>query len=331
MTSTSNSKAPAAPASLAGQRVLLTGATGLVGRAMLRALVGVGARITALLRKDARLDAPLAALLEHSERVTVSGWAPTEVREAMRGRAFDLVVHLGAYGVKPAEQDALAMVEGNVGVTAALLEALAAAPPRRFLFAGSSAQYRPLPAPARLDEEAVQQPLNLYGECKRAAEQVGALLARQLSIPFVALRLFGVYGPGEAPHRMLPYLARTLAAGRTPELTAGAQMRDWIYVDDVAEGLCAALAAPLSQSAYNLCSGVGVSVREVARLAGAALHQPESALGLGTRPYRADEPMWIVGDPTRLSAATGWRARTPLEEGVRRTVEWALAAAAEAP
>lgn len=328
---------PTGAAALRGQRVLVTGATGLVGQALTRALVEVGAQVLALVRAASPAAAPTlpssgtGATERVVERIVVPSYQPALVREALRGVRADLVCHLGAYGVKPTEQDALAMVDGNVGVTVALLEALAAAPPRRFLYAGSSAQYAPLPAPTLLVEDSPQAAATVYGACKAAAEEVGRVLAARHHIPFVSMRLFGVYGPGEAPHRMIPHLARALSSGATPELTPGAQARDWIYVDDVVEALLLAATAPRLQGAYNVCSGRALSVREVALAVGAALGKDEAALGLGRRAYRPDEPMWIVGSPARLQADTGFVARTPLDEGVRRSVAWALTTAGGAP
>lgn len=316
-----------AAAALQGQRVLLTGATGLVGQGVLRALAGSGAQVVALVRAS---TTP-AALPAGVERIAVPSYAATVVRDALRGLRVDRVLHLGAYGVKPDERDALAMVDGNVGSTAALLEALAPAPPQRFVFAGSSSQYTPRAAPALLDEDSPQQPANLYGACKLAAEQVGRAQAAQHGISFVSARLFGVYGPGEAPHRMIPYLVRTLARGEVPELTAGAQVRDWIYVDDVVEALLLAATAPRVAATWNVCSGRGVAVRDVARAVGAVMGREDAQLGLGRRPYRADEAMWVVGSPARLQADTGFLARTSLEEGVRRTVASCLEAGGGRP
>ncbi|MCC7112245.1 MAG: NAD(P)-dependent oxidoreductase [Deltaproteobacteria bacterium] len=317
---------------LRGQRVLVTGATGLVGQTLTRALVAAGAHVLALVREGSSglvlNAAPPSSSAGTVERVVVPSYQPGQVRDALRGVRAELVFHLGAYGVKPTEQDPLALVEGNVGVTVAWLEALAAAPPRRFLFAGSSAQYAPRSSPTLLVEDSPQAPATLYGACKAAAEDVGRVLAARHGIPFVSMRLFGVYGPGESPHRMIPYLARALSCGAPPELTPGGQARDWVYVDDVAEALVLAAAAPRLARAWNVCSGHGTTVREVALAVGAALGKDEAALGLGRRDYRHDEPMWIVGSPALLQADTGFRARTPLVEGVRRTIAWAVDAAA---
>lgn len=305
---------------LAGKRVLVTGATGVVGGALLRLLETLGADVTTLVRAASQ---PLAA-----HTIFTEGYDPAAVRAAIAREVeeapFDVVFHLGASGVKPNEHDPLDLVNGNVGVTAAVLAGVAAAPPKRLLFTGSSAQYATTNRPHRLRENDALTPSSLYGAAKIAAEQYGAALANKLRVPFVSLRLFGVYGPGESPHRLIPYLSRALAQGEVPELTGGEQARDWIYVDDVADALALAATAPLEHDVYNVCSGQPVEVRSVAHAVGEVLGKRKDELGLGRKPYRGDEPAWIVGDPTRLHDAVGFTPRVTLEEGVRRTVDWAL-------
>lgn len=302
---------------------LVTGASGLVGGAVVDALVARGVRVRALVRR------PFAR--PGVEAVVVGSYAPAVVRDAVRDAVkdagVDVVVHLGASGVKPDEQDALGLVDGNVGVTVALLQAVAARPPQTFIYASSSAVYG-RGRGQRLREDDVRAPENVYGAVKVAAEDVGAVVARQLAVPFTVLRLFGVYGPGEAPHRMIPYLARALKKGERPALTPGAQQRDWIYVDDAAAAVVAAL--DVAAGVYNVCGGVGVDVKSVARAVGRAVFGKDvddSVVGLGAKPYRSDEPMFVVGDPTRFLAQTRWAPTTTLDVGVARTVAWALGAA----
>ena len=306
---------------LRGANVLVTGATGLVGGALVRLLESEGADVTTVERESAT---------RRATGIVVPSYSPTVVRDALDGIRADYVFHLGAYGVKPHENDPLAMVEGNKGVTAAVLDAVARSPPRLVVFAASCAQYAPIAAPGRLNEDAAMVPTSPYGAAKLAAEHSGRVLAKKHGMPFVSLRLFGVYGPGESPHRLIPYLARALARGQRPDLTGGEQVRDWIYVNDVARALVTAATAPtLDHDAYNVCSGSGIAVRDVVREVGrvmsAGAGMNDDTLGLGRRPYRPDEAMWMVGDPTRFGAATGWSASTPIEAGVRRTVEWATA------
>jgi nucleoside-diphosphate-sugar epimerase len=175
----------------------------------------------------------------------------------------------------------------------------------------------------RIREEHPLEPPSLYGAAKAAAALFGKALAARLGIAFVPLRLFGVYGPGEAPSRLVPHLIAHFRAGTTPALTPGGQARDFTYIDDVVEALMAAATAPgvVAGRAYNVCSGVPSLVREVAHLAARAVGKEGADLGLGRRAYRDDEPMWIVGDPSRFTEATGWTARVALEEGIRRMAE----------
>ena len=259
--------------------------------------------------------------------------APAVVKAALDiDRGFDVVVHAGASGVKPNEQDAVGLVDGNVGVTAAIIDAVGQQKKKpRLLFTSSSAVYGPVEGAHRSREDDDLRPANVYGAAKVAAEVVGAAVAAKAGVPFVVLRLFGVYGPREAKHRMVPYLARALADGARPSLTPGAQQRDWIYVADVAAAVVAAIS--IDAGVYNVCSGVPVAVRDVARAVGRVVFAADAAdaadldvrVGLGARPYRSDEPMFVVGDPGRFSAATGWRPTTPLEVGIAATVRWALA------
>jgi UDP-glucose 4-epimerase len=105
-------------------------------------------------------------------------------------------------------------------------------------------------------------------------------------------------------------------------LTGGEQQRDLLHVDDIAGAL---LAAARSQhlkafAAYNVCSGQPVRIREVGEVAARLMDKPQSLLQWGKLPYRSDEPMWVVGDPTRFQQATSWRPKMNLTEGIRNMV-----------
>jgi nucleoside-diphosphate-sugar epimerase len=136
------------------------------------------------------------------------------------------------------------------------------------------------------------------------------------------VRPFGIFGPGEAAHRLLPHLHARLRAGARAELTPGRQMRDYLYIDDAVAGLIAAGEAALSGfgGACNLCSGRALSVRDFALTAARAMGAPTDRLDFGARDYRAGEPMWMVGDPARLAAATGFRPAVGVEDGIARTI-----------
>jgi nucleoside-diphosphate-sugar epimerase len=146
-------------------------------------------------------------------------------------------------------------------------------------------------------------------------------------VPFVSLRLFGCFGPGEAAHRLAPYVIGKLAAGEPVDLTPGDQVRDFLHVDDVIDALWSSAVAPgpLAGEVFNVCSGQATSVRTLVRMLAEVMRQPEDLLLWGARPARSNEPVWIVGDPGAFHRATGWVPRLSLRRGIECTVRGVLA------
>jgi UDP-glucose 4-epimerase len=302
-------------------RALVTGATGFIGSALVARLAREGVPTLCLVRAES----PRAATLERLAGVEVRRLASFTQREldaALKDLEIEVIFHLASYGVSPAERDPEAMIEGNVALTTRLV---AAAPTslRRFLFTGSCSEYAPAREPTHLDEQHPIAPISLYGAAKAAARLCGDALARTRGLPFVTLRPFGVYGPGEGPHRLVPHLLDRLKRGEPPELTPGEQARDLTFIDDVVDALLLAATAEAIEphAVYNLCSGEPVRIRAVAEATARLLGTPSADLGLGRRPYRSDEPMWVVGDGRRFHEATGFRPKVGLDEGLARMID----------
>lgn len=300
---------------------LVTGATGFIGSALSRRLAQGGARTFCLVRagspRSARLSGvPGVALVE------VASLSLAELARALRDVRAEVVFHLASYGVAPSERDPEQMIEVNVELLTRLLLVTSGWPLQRFVHIGSCSEYAPAEAPARIAESHPIRPISLYGAAKAAAHLYGNALALQLGVPFFTLRPFGVYGVGEAPHRLIPHLIDRLRRGEEPSLTAGEQARDLTYVDDLVEALITAARAPrlAAYEAYNVSSDEPLCIRAVAEAVARIAGKPGAALGLGRRPYRSDEAMWVVGDSQRFRQASGWRPRIGLDEGIGRMV-----------
>jgi len=293
---------------------VVTGGTGQLGPAVARALCGDGWRVVCPVRQlpvtqargeviwvPTRLDDPAQLTRD------IAPWSPTAV------------VHLAGSGVRASDRDALALVHGNVALTASVLAAARSWPSvKRVLCAGSVAELGD-PGPAPADESLPLRPISDYGSAKAAATVLALGLGRAWRIPVAVLRLFGVYGPGERPDRLVPHLCRCLLQGQTAPLTSGEQIRDWTFEDDVGAAFAAALDADLPADAvYHVCSGVGLSVRAVAGRLADLLGADRQKLGWGALPQRGDEPEVLVGNPGRLVAATGWQPRMSLDDGLLR-------------
>jgi len=299
--------------------VLVTGATGFIGPHLVRRLIAAGARVACLLESQAE-ERNLPAGAAGHEADLRGGQA---VREIVRAIRPAVVFHLAAVGVTEFGVDPTTAVEVNVGGTLNLLTALEGTGYRRFLFVGTSHEYGHSQPPFR--EEQTPAPANVYAASKSAAWLFCQMYQRTRGWPVVGVRPFGAYGPGQRPPAFLPALIRAGLRGQDFDMTGGEQVRDLVYVADVVEGMIRAAVAPgVEGRTFNLCSGEGVSLAEVARRALALMGGP-SRVNLGALPYRAGQIWRMVGDNAAARQALGWQPTVSLDEGLRRTVAWCRA------
>jgi nucleoside-diphosphate-sugar epimerase len=294
---------------------LVTGGNGFLGRALVARLRASGRAVTALVRRPDGID-------EAVDLVVADLRQPEIVRAALAGRRFDVMFHLAAAGVAPRDRDPGPMFATNAVGTGTLVEACAGAHVPAIVYAGSCSEYAPASSTEQIAEDTPLTTSHLYGASKAAGGLWGSAVARSFGVNFCWLRFFGIFGPGEAPDRLVPYLANKLRQGQSVDLTPGEQVRDLMYVDDAVTALLLAadLAARGESGPFNVCTGVGTRVRDVACSVADALHRPRELLHFGVRPYRGDEPMCIVGDPGRLQRAAGFAPGVDLNRGIALAV-----------
>ncbi len=185
----------------------------------------------------------------------------------------------------------------------------------RALGVGSCAEYAPSEQPCKEDATPIA-PATAYGRAKAALSE--ALRAAAARRDWIWARVFFPYGPGEPDGRFIPSAIGGLLRGEAVDCTHGRQTRDFIYVDDVARALTALLERGAS-GAYNVGSGHGATLREVGTLISNELGAP-ALLRFGARPAPENEPAVLVADTGRIRAAAGWAPRIGLAEGIRRTI-----------
>jgi UDP-glucose 4-epimerase len=304
----------------AARTALVAGATGFVGSAVVRRLVAGGWRVVAPVRR-ASADRHRLVGLSGLDVVEVDGYTVAELRPAFAVRP-EVVFNLASAGVAGgADPDDI--VAGNVTLTLNLLRAAGEVGVRRFVHTGSCFEYAAVPAGERMSEDSPTVPWSVYGAAKLASVHLARTAAVVWQMPLVVLRLFGVYGPGEAPRRLVPFLIDRLRRGEAVDLTPGTQVRDLLFVEDAAEAFAVAAdspALPDDGRVYNICSGVPVAVRQVGETVARLLAASPELLRWGAIPPRAEEPAWIVGDDSRFHTATGWRPKHDLTAGLQATL-----------
>lgn len=294
--------------------VLVTGATGFIGGALVRRLSAEGRTVVCPVRRDAPALRQLPGVTAIMTRLD----DPDVLTDALKGHAPRWVFHLAAAGVKLGDRSPQALVAGNVATVAALLQVAACWPLQRFVHLGSCAEYGQVGADP-VGEDTVLAPSSAYGGAKAAASMLALGLAAQSEVPLTILRLFGTFGPGEAPQRLLPYVLGQLLRGQPCQLSPGDQVRDLTWIDDVIDALVRTMQVPLTAGGvFNVCSGRGITVREVGERMADRLGAPRSLLHWGALPHREDEPRVLVGNPARFRSATGWQATTDLDTAIDR-------------
>jgi UDP-glucose 4-epimerase len=290
---------------LAGARVLVTGASGFIGSHLCRRLATLGAEVHGLSRQERR-DGPV--------RWHRGDAADGETVARMVAAARPVVVfHLAGFVSGAREVEAvLPAFRGNLTSTVELLVATHGTG-CRLVLAGS------------LEEPEARAwppvPSSPYAAAKFAATTYARFFHALYSAPAVVARIFMVYGPDQKDERKLvPYVVRSLLAGETARLSSGERPVDWIYVEDVVEGLLALATAPgVEGRTLDLGSGTLTTVRRVAERLREIVGTGE--LEVGALPDRAREQVRVarVEETTEL---TGWRPAVDLGEGLARTVAW---------
>jgi UDP-glucuronate 4-epimerase len=234
---------------------------------------------------------------------------------------FDAVLHLAARaGVRPSLSQPILYEEVNVVGTLALLEAAVASGKPRFLFASSSSVYGVNSKLPFSEDDPIDRPISPYAATKRGAELHVFAFHRVHGLDAVCLRFFTVYGPRQRPEMAIARFIRCLEEGRpVPFFGDGGSRRDYTYIDDIADGVEAALTLPASFEIINLGGAHPVTLSDLV----AAI---EKATGkkatLDRRPDQPGDVPATYADVTRAERLLGFKARVPLEEGLRRSVEW---------
>ena len=198
-----------------------------------------------------------------------------------------------------------------------LLEELSGSGCGRVVMVGSCAEYGVMSELAQEDGDT--WPNTLYGACKLALSHVVRELAANMGMEFAWGRIFCIYGPYEDPRRVLPALITSLAKGERFAATSGQQVRDYLYVEDVAKGLLA-LAETDDGGIFNICSAEPVSMRELMESVGNIMGCKE-LIRFGQVSASGHDPVFVCGDNRRL-LGLGWRPEYTLERGLAQTVRW---------
>jgi dTDP-glucose 4,6-dehydratase len=309
------------------KRVLVTGGAGFISSNVIRHLLE--ATEYDVVSLDALTYAGnlenLADVMSHERLAFVHGDIRNADLVAEIVAEVDVIVNAAAesHVEKSILEGASEFVTTNVEGTQVLLDAVRAAPVERFVLISSSEVYGTAESDP-MDEEHPLNPRSPYAATKAGADRLAYSYFVTYGLPVVILRPFNNYGPRQHWEKVVPRFV-TSALSDEP-LTVhgdGHASRDWLYVEDDAEAIVAAIEADLDAVAgevINVATGVDVSVSGIADLVLDVLGKPASLKSyVDERPGQVDRH---IGSTEKAERLLGWRARTSFAEGLERTVAW---------
>jgi nucleoside-diphosphate-sugar epimerase len=289
--------------------MLITGASGFIGLHLCERLKQLGANVHCVSRSA------------HSETLESIHWWQGDISEIEVVRRLfkeirpDTIFHLAShvYAARNLEH-VLPTFRSNLQSTVNLLTVGTEIGCRRMILTGS------LEEPVYGDGEIF--PTSPYAAAKWASTAYGRMFHALYELPVVMTRVFMVYGPAQRDlSKLIPYVTLSLLNGKSPNVSSGSRMVDWIYVDDVVEAFLSVAAVPgIEGATIDIGSGVLVPVREI-------VERLERILGLGSRasfglsdarPFETERMANLEETYSRI----GWKPANTLDSGLRSTVEW---------
>jgi nucleoside-diphosphate-sugar epimerase len=303
-------------------RCLVTGAAGFIGSHLAELLLGVGHEVVGV---DAFIPYYprefKEANLKNLRTLPRCRFHELDLRTAALEPLLDgvdAVIHLAATaGLLRSWSDFELYNSCNVTATQRLLDAVKKAGKlRRFIYASTSSVYGLFSAG---DETLPTRPISPYGVTKLAGEHLCQAHAQMFGLPLVVLRYFSVYGPRQRPDMGYYLFIRALLTGGTITVFGdGLQVRGNTFIEDCVTASIKALEAPIGET-YNLGGGETASVWDIIRKLEAITGNTAKVV---QQPARPGDQRYTQADTSKLLRHLGWRPVTPLDEGLRRQVEW---------
>jgi nucleoside-diphosphate-sugar epimerase len=294
-------------------RVLVTGATGFIGRGTLEPLLAAGLEVHGVSSRPAPADAPEDVrwhrldLLAHGAEEAVACVGATHLLH------LAWTTEPGRFWTSPQNLDWLAS-------SLRLTRAFARGGGRRMVMSGTCAEYAWAPDTHCVERETPIEPATLYATAKNALRATASEFAAQEGISMAWGRIFFVFGPHEQRGRLASSVAERLLRGETAETSLGEQVRDFLYAPELAEAF-SALTLSGVEGPVNMASGEPMPVRDLITALADAAGRPE-LVALGARPTAPNEPARLTANVARLRDEVGWRPRLTLGEAAERTVAW---------
>lgn len=299
------------------KRVIITGPTGSIGIALIKNLIKQGIEVLAVCRRGSER---IKNLPEH-ELVSVIELNLDELHklpECTSGQ-YDVFYHFGWDGTFGNSRNNMNGQLENIRYTLEAVEAAAEMKCKKFIGAGSQAEYGRVEGVLCASTPAF--PENGYGIAKLCAGQMSRILCEQKGMEHVWTRILSIYGPYDGENTMIMSTIRSLLQGEKPALTKGEQQWDYLYSMDAGRAMYYIGERGVHGKIYCIGSGCTRLLVDYVKCLKNFIN-PNAELGVGERPYAEKQVMYLCADISELKQDTGFEPKYTFEEGIRETIEW---------
>ncbi len=296
-------------------KVVISGATGAIGMALINELIAGGHEMLVLCREGS----PRSKNIPNHPLVKKIDCPLERMCELEPNGKYDVFYHFAWEGTTGASRNDMYLQNRNVKYT---LDAVALAKRfgcHTFIGAGSQAEYGRVEG--KLTPITPTFAENGYGMAKLCASQMSRVMCEELGIRHIWTRILSVYGPFDTSNSMVMSTIRKLRNGEKTAFTKGEQVWDYLYSRDAAKAFIALADRGRDGAIYCLGSGEPQRLCDYIKAIGKIV-APEAELGIGELPYAPRQVMYLCADITALTADTGFVPVTTFEDGIKETLSW---------
>ena len=293
--------------------LLITGATGMIGTAIVREAIRQNCKVTCIVHKGSKR----ITNIPQDSLVSIVECNIDDYSNLKFDGKYDAFIHLAWDKTSVAGRDDVDTQLKNIQYTLDAVRLAHRCGCSVFIGAGSQAEYGVQTVP--LTGDLSVNPESGYGIAKLTAGKLSSMLCKQLGIRFNWLRILSIYGKNDGENALISYVIRELAAGRSPELTKCEQLWDYLNCEDVAKAFFAVLEKGKDGKVYPLGSGqcrkLSAYIEDIRDVI-----NPSIALGFGKKDYYPHQPMYLVADISELTKDTGWKPEIKFKDGIKSII-----------
>lgn len=295
------------------KNIIVSGATGAVGSAVVRRAVSNDMQVTAIVHKGSNR----ISNLPNDKRIKIVECDLCDYHSLSLNGEYDAFIHLSwekTFGVSRDDAD---VQMRNIQYTLDACHLAKRSGCKVFIGAGSQAEYGI--QSHDLTPWLSVKPESGYGIAKYAAGKLSAILCKTLGMRQNWVRILSVYGPNDGSNTLISYIISQLKDGIQPQLTKCEQDWDYLYSDDAADAILAIAEKGVDGKAYPLGSGMGRKLSEYVNDIRSII-DPNVEIDFGAKEYFPHQPMHLVADISELTTDTGWMPKYSFIDGIKRLV-----------